>query len=105
RGECAERQKLVAEILPPESYRTSPEGYHLWIPLSGGIAPAEAVGALASSGLLAVPSVAFAADRSDPARGIRVSIGGGLSRERLSRALLLLDTLLHHRGDRAAPVV
>lgn len=105
RTECAERQRLVQQVLPAGSYCANPEGYHLWIDLSDDIAPAEIVSALASSGLLAVSSEVFAADRKDPARAIRVSIGGGLSRERLSRALLLLDTLLHHRGDRAAPVV
>lgn len=105
RNECADRQQLVQQILPPESYRANPEGYHLWIPLFDDIAPAEIVSALASSGLLAVSSEAFAADRRDPARGIRISIGGGLSRDRLSRALQLLDTLLHHRGDRSSPVV
>lgn len=105
RAECIERQQLVRQILPPGSYRAHPEGYHLWIPLSGDIAPAEIVSALASSGLLAVSSEAFAADRKNPELGLRISIGGGLSRERLSRALLLLDTLLHHRGDRSAPLV
>ena len=105
RAECLARQAMVAEILPPGSYRAAPEGYHLWIPLSGDMAPAELVSALAPSGLSVVSSEAFAADRAEPARGLRVSIGGSLSRERLSRALSLLDALLHHRGNRAAPMV
>ncbi len=105
RRECVDRQKIVQQILPDGCYRAHPEGYHLWISLSGDIAPAEIVSALAPTGLLAVSGETFAADRTTPERGIRVSIGGGLSRDRLSRALLLLDTLLHHRGHRAAPVV
>jgi len=106
RAECAVRQAMVAEALPAGSYCASPEGYHLWIPLARDIAPAEMVSALAPSGLLAVPGEAFAANRdAETQRGIRVSIGGGLSRERLCRALPLLDALLHHRGDRAAPLV
>jgi DNA-binding transcriptional MocR family regulator len=106
RAECAMRQAMVTEALPAGSYCASPEGYHLWIPLARDIAPAEMVSALAPSGLLAVPGEAFAANRdAETQRGIRVSIGGGLSRERLCRALPLLDALLHHRGDRAAPLV
>lgn len=105
RAECVARQAIVADILPPGSFRAAPEGYHLWIPLSGDIAPAELVTALAPSGLSAASSEAFAADRGEQSRGIRVSIGGSLSRERLPRALSLLDALLHHRGNHAAPLV
>lgn len=105
RAECLARQALVAEILPPGSYRADPEGYHLWIPLAGDLAPTQLVSALAPSGLSAVASEAFAADPAEPQRGIRVSIGGSLSRERLARALALLDALLHHRGTRASPMV
>ena len=105
RAECAKRQMIASEILPQGSYHADPEGYHLWVPLTGDLAPAELVAALAPSGLSAVSSEAFAADRDAPARGIRVSIGGSLSRERLARALALLDALLHHRGMRATPLV
>lgn len=105
RAECVARQAIVADLLPPGSYRADPEGYHLWIPLADDMTPAQLVGALAPSGLSAASSEAFAADHTEPARGIRVSIGGGLSRERLPRALALLDALLHHRGNRAAPMV
>ena len=105
RAECAARQAIAAEMLPPGSFRADPEGYHLWIPLPAETAPAELVAALAPSGLSVVSSEAFAADRAEQARAVRVSIGGGLGRERLSRALSLLDALLHHRGNRAAPLV
>ena len=69
------------------------------------MAPAQLVTALVPSGLSAASSEAFAADPGELARGIRVSIGGSLSRERLPRALSLLDALLHHRGNRASPLV
>lgn len=104
RAECAARQAIVAAALPAGSYGADPEGYHLWIALRD-IAPAELVGALAASGLSAVASEAFAADRAERSAGVRISIGGSLGRERLARALALLDALLHHRGTRAAPLV
>jgi DNA-binding transcriptional MocR family regulator len=105
RTECVARQAIVAETLPAGSFRSNPEGYHLWIPLPGELAPAELIGALGSSGLSAASSEAFAADRTETSRGIRVSIGGSLSADRLPRALTLLDALLHHRGNRVAPMV
>jgi DNA-binding transcriptional MocR family regulator len=105
RSECVARQAIVAEMLPPSSFRADAEGYHLWIPLSGDMAPAQLVAALAPSGLSAASSEAFAADPGEPSRAIRVSIGGSLSRARLPRALSLLDALLHHRGNRATPLV
>jgi DNA-binding transcriptional MocR family regulator len=105
RTECVVRQAIVASILPPASYRSNPEGYHLWIPLTDKLAPAEVVSALTPLGLSVVASAVFAADRSATAAAVRISIGGSISRESLSRAILLLDTLLHHRGHRASPIV
>jgi DNA-binding transcriptional MocR family regulator len=105
RTECIARQAIVAATLPPGSFRADPEGYHLWVPLPGELAPAEVISALGPSGMSVASSAAFAADASETWRGIRVSIGGSLSADRLPRALTLLDALLHHRGNRAAPMV
>ncbi len=100
RAECVVRQGIVAEILPPDSYQADPEGYHLWVPLAGSSAPAEFVSALTPLGLSVVASEAFVADKAETAAGVRISIGGSISRDSLPRAILLLDTLLHHRGNR-----
>lgn len=105
RAECLARRAIVDEILPAGSFRAEPEGYHLWIPMPPGLAPAELVSALAPSGLSVVSGDAFAVDPADPARAVRVSVGGSLNRERLTRALSLLDALLHHRGSRTPPLV
>jgi DNA-binding transcriptional MocR family regulator len=103
RAECMARQAIAAQILPRGSYRAHPEGYHLWLPLDSAHSPADLVSALAPSGLSAVPGHAFTPDRGESS-GIRVSIGGNLSRERLARALSLLDALLHQK-DRPARVL
>ncbi|MCW1431815.1 PLP-dependent aminotransferase family protein [Novosphingobium sp. JCM 18896] len=105
RAECVARRAIADELLPAGSFRAEPEGYHLWIPLPEGLAPTELVSALAPSGLSVVSGEAFVADPADTARAVRVSIGGSLSRERLTRALSLLDALLHHRGSRMTPLV
>lgn len=105
RAECVARQALVADLLEPGSYRADPEGYHLWIPLAGRMSPAEIVSALMPTGLSVVSSEAFAVDGVGQLPAIRVSIGGSLSRERLVRALTLLDALLHDGGSRSRPLV
>lgn len=104
RAECIARQAIAAQMLPSGSYQAHPEGYHLWLPLDGAPSPAELVSALAPSGLSAVPSHAFTPD-GGPSSGIRVSIGGNLSRERLARALSLLDALLHQKDRPARTLV
>ncbi len=105
RSECVARQELAAELLEAGCYQADREGYHLWIPLPRDMLPGEFVSALAPSGLSVVSSEAFALDQSHHPQGIRVSIGGSLSRDHLSRSLSLLDALLHHRGGRARPIV
>lgn len=105
RAECVARQALVAEGLPSASYRASPDGYHLWVPLSGGMSSADAVAALAATGLSIVPGEAFAVKPSGAGPALRISIGGGLTRERLARAVQHLDALLHHQDGRSVPMV
>jgi DNA-binding transcriptional MocR family regulator len=108
RTECIARQTIAGEVLRPGSFRADREGYHLWVPTGPDLAPSELVSALQPTGLSAVPSEAFAANRSTEGRAagaIRVSIGGGQDREQLRRALSTLDALLHHRGSRGNPMV
>lgn len=105
RAECAARQDIAARVLQPGSYHADAEGYHLWVPCPPDLAASELVSALRSTGLPAVPGEVFAADRQIEAPAIRVSIGGSLDREQLTRSLGMLDALLHHRGNRASPLV
>lgn len=105
RGEAKVRQRLAAEILSDIPYAAHPEGYHLWLPLPDGASAAEIVNALRPAGLSVVPSEAFVADPADIAPSLRISIGGGLSRERLGRTLRMLDALLDQGARRKAPLV
>jgi len=105
RAECVARQEIVARLLEPGSYFADAEGYHLWVPCPPDLAPSAVVSALRSTGLPAVAGEAFAANPSATAAAIRVSIGGSLDRDQLARSLGMLDALLHHRGNRASPLV
>jgi DNA-binding transcriptional MocR family regulator len=105
REEAAERQKLVADILRDLPYAAHPEGYHFWLPLPPSASVAEIVNALRPAGLSVVPSEAFAVDPADTWRALRVSVGGGLSREQLRRTLRMLDALLDQGVRRKSPLV
>lgn len=105
RAECRARQEIVAEILPQESYQAAAEGYHLWVPATDSASPFELAGALQPLGVSVVLSERFSADPAMPGRAVRLSIGGNLDRDRLRRALGVLDGMLHHRGGRASPLV
>ncbi|RED17430.1 PLP-dependent aminotransferase family protein [Parasphingopyxis lamellibrachiae] len=105
RTECLARQEIVDGILPPGSYRAARAGYHLWIPVKEGTSPFELVNALQPLGVSAVSGEAFWAQPGIGERAIRLSIGGSLGRDRLERALTMLDAMLHHRAGRASPLV
>ena len=104
REESVARQRLAAEILVDVPYSSRAEGYHLWVPLVQTASASEIVNALRPAGLSVVPSEAFAIQ---PGAGsaLRVSIGGGLSRDRLARTLRLLDALINQGASHKSPIV
>lgn len=104
RAECRARQQMVARSLPAGSYMAGAAGYHLWIPLRTA-SPFEVVDALRPFGVSVVPGARFAVDPAAPADAVRLSIGGTLDRERLGRALDVLDALLHHGAGRKTPMI
>lgn len=93
RAEARARQAIVRAVLRPGSFRAQEEGYHLWVPLPDGASTAEIVNALRPHGLSVVASDAFAVTPASAAPALRVSIGGSTSRDRLERALRLLDAV------------
>lgn len=105
RLECEARQAIVAAGLPVGSYRADAAGYHLWVPLGEETSAFELVSALRSLGVSVVSSEQFRVDPACGERAVRVSIGGSLDRQRLARALGVLDAMLHHRAGRASPLV
>lgn len=85
RREGMARQRIATGILGAGA-RHQPEGYHLWLKL-----PAEAEGLI---GLPVMPGASFAIDGRGPHAALRVSLGGGRSRERIARDMRRLDALL-----------
>ena len=94
RDEAVARQAIARSILGRRTYQTHPEGYHLWLTLPDETIAASLIQALRPAGLSIVPSSAFSPDPGNPGNAVRISIGGGISRERLGRTLALLDAML-----------
>ncbi|MGN8000730.1 PLP-dependent aminotransferase family protein [Sphingomonas sp. 22176] len=93
REEARARQAIARAVLRPGSFHAQDEGYHLWMPLPAGANPAEIVSALRPQGLAVVAGDAFAVAPSAAPPALRISIGGSMPRDRLERALRLLDAL------------
>lgn len=100
RREAVRRQGVAADILAGLSYRAHPEGYHLWLELPSGIDGADLVHALYSSGLSVVAGDRFRVAPGDE-QAVRVSLGGLIDTQRLTRALHLLRGHIDTRQHRS----
>ncbi|MBO9498604.1 MAG: PLP-dependent aminotransferase family protein [Novosphingobium sp.] len=92
RREAVERQRLAREILAGIAFAAHPQGYHMWIPLTGAATPETIARRLRPTGLSAVPAERFAAAGGGEA-ALRVSLGGPIGPDRLAEGLRLLRTL------------
>jgi DNA-binding transcriptional MocR family regulator len=93
------RQSLARSILGDAAYSGHPDGYHFWLPLADELHPADLVNLLRPMGLSVVSSDAFAVGEARE-RALRVSLGGGIDRTRLARALHVLEAHLEPQGKR-----
>jgi DNA-binding transcriptional MocR family regulator len=86
RQESIERQKLAPKILPAQTYRADPVGFHLWLVLPAPWTRSAFVGHTRSTGVSVVASDAFVVD-SVPPEAVRVCLGGPADRAAVQSAL------------------
>jgi DNA-binding transcriptional MocR family regulator len=86
RQESIERQKLATAILPPDTYRADPVGFHLWLSLPEPWTRSAFVGHTRSTGVSVVASDAFVTDGAPP-EAVRVCLGGPADRPAVRSAL------------------
>lgn len=90
RAECGWRSALMRERLGAHGLCTQPHGFHAWLPLEpandGRCRAADMAGALRALGVAAVAGSAFSTDRQPP-EGLRLCLGGDLTRDDCGRAL------------------
>jgi DNA-binding transcriptional MocR family regulator len=99
RKESMARQKLVARILPPGSYESKPEAFHLWIKLPEQWDRIGFAAHMRAEGLGVVPSDAFSVSDQAP-QAVRACIGGVATREEIQHALEVIADAM-----RGAPLV
>jgi DNA-binding transcriptional MocR family regulator len=73
RKEATARQEIAKAALPPGTFLTNPEGYHLWLSLPPPWTRAEFTSQLRSAGIFVVSSDAFAL--GTPPEAVRLSLG------------------------------
>jgi DNA-binding transcriptional MocR family regulator len=86
RAEAQARQKLVAEILPPETYRADPCGFHTWLYLPPQWSCSAFVGHTRATGIGIISSHPFNTDGRPP-EAVRVCLGGPSQRATVRGAL------------------
>jgi DNA-binding transcriptional MocR family regulator len=86
RQESVERQKLATAILPLNTYRADPVGFHLWLSLPEPWTRSAFVGHTRSTGVSVVASDAFVTDGAPP-EAVRVCLGGPADRSAVRGAL------------------
>lgn len=86
REETAARQRMVAAILPPGSYRADPLSFNLWVPLPAPWTRSAFAGHMRATSIGVVASDAFVV-AGEPGEAVRVCLGGPLTRERLRGAI------------------
>ncbi|GGI19616.1 aminotransferase-like domain-containing protein [Oxalicibacterium faecigallinarum] len=104
RKESAARQKLAARILPPGSYQSKPDAFHLWINLPPAWEQKAFAAHLAESGVGVVPSDAFCVSGPPPA-AVRVCIGGLANRDDIQHGLEMIAQALRSTPKVAPAVV
>ena len=93
RSESAARQKLAAQHLRHQDYLADPEGFHLWLRLSGGWTRSALVSQLRNLPIGIIEADAFTV-RGLPAERVRIGLGGPLDQAQLVNALEVLSQTL-----------
>lgn len=92
RKECAFRSELVRQKLGAFGVRTHPYGFHAWLPMPHHAD--DLASELRALGVAAVASTAFKTSNTVPS-GLRLCLGGALTREDCGRALDAVITRLN----------
>ena len=102
RAETSARQKLVAEILPKDSYRGDPLSFNIWMSLPEPWTRAGFVQHMRSTGIGVVASDAFCVG-SDVPEAARICIGGPVTRAQVRGALEFMAHSLEGAPSLASP--
>jgi len=89
RAEAAHRQRIARAALAGLDYDGHPEGYHFWLRLPDRMRARDLADLMRPTGLSVIAAERFAAGASS-LQAVRVSLGGLIGEEQLSRGLRIL---------------
>ena len=89
REESAARQRIVASLLPAETYTSDPHGFHVWITLPEGWTRSAFASQGRSAGLGVVGSDPFCVAGTPP-EAVRLCLGGPSTRQQITHGLEVL---------------
>ncbi|MBA9068284.1 DNA-binding transcriptional MocR family regulator [Methylobacterium sp. RAS18] len=89
REESAARQRIVASLLPAETYTADPHGFHVWITLPEGWTRSAFASQGRSAGLGVVGSDPFCVAGTPP-EAVRLCLGGPSTRQQITHGLEVL---------------
>lgn len=104
RAEAERRQRLAREVLGEIGFEAHPQGYHLWMPLGDGIRAAHLAELMRATQLSVVPAERFAVG-ADEDQAVRISLGGPIGIDQLTRGLRILHGYAGAPTLRAAALI
>lgn len=104
RAEAADRQAIAAALLTDQNVRADPHGLHLWLALPTGWSAAAVAAEAAARGVQIVDGAAFAVDPAARPQAVRLCLSHEPDRDRLTRGLRTLRTILSE-GPAGSPLV
>lgn len=93
RSESRTRQDIAAAALVGQDYFAHPQGFHIWLKLSGGCNRVTFASSLRESGVGVVTSDAFTVSGA-PIEALRICLGGTTSRGQIHRAFEIVAMAL-----------
>jgi DNA-binding transcriptional MocR family regulator len=93
-SENAARRALALDLLRGREVHCAPSSPYLWLKLPEAWTPGDFARALDERGVRVTPGTAFAIDRRSDDQGVRICLGGTVTRDELRTALQRVNTLL-----------
>jgi DNA-binding transcriptional MocR family regulator len=102
RAALGERHRVAAQVLGPLSYRSHPQGLHLWMPLPEGRNESEFVAQARLRGVAVAAGSAFRSTKKGQRDAIRIAVGA-TGTDELRRGLSLVSSLLEDGAEVPLP--
>lgn len=101
RAETSARQNIVAELMPPGTFKADPLSFNIWLPLPAPWTRSAFVGHMRTTGIGVVASDAFVI-AGEPDEAVRVCLGGPATRDKVHSAVDFMAHSLNEVPERTS---